>query len=204
MGGDFYDFVPLGDGRLGIVIADVSDKGMSAALFMALSRSIVRASVSHGSSTARSLERANRLICADAHDGMFVTLLYGIIDADGATFRYTNAGHTPPVVLTTDGLYTPGEHGQALGIDETSGLHEHSLSIGPGDVIVLYTDGVTDAINEADEQFGVQRLLDIVSGCRSLPPEAIIARVTEAVAQHAGAAPAFDDATIVVAKRVQD
>jgi serine phosphatase RsbU (regulator of sigma subunit) len=204
VGGDFYDFIPLGAGRLGLVIADVSDKGMSAALFMALARSIVRASVSRGGSPARGLDRANKLICADAHNGMFVTLVYGVIDPVAGTFSYANAGHTPPILLTTAGLVMLSSHGMALGISETLSLRDERLLVDPDGVVVMYTDGITEAVNAAGEQFGIQRLQGVVSDNRALAPAAIIAQVMQAVAAHAGVVPAFDDATIVVAKRVTE
>jgi phosphoserine phosphatase RsbU/P len=200
VGGDFYDFVPLSNHRLGIVIADVSDKGMPAALFMALSRTIIRASVTR-SGAARGLQRANRLICADARNGMFVTVLYGILDVDGLLV-YANAGHNPPLLVAADEALSLQGRGTALGILDRVDLQEHTVAAHSGDVLVLYTDGLTEATNDDDEQFGVDRLLDVVRENRQLTAAAVIEQVMKGIRAFAGARPITDDATILVAKRV--
>jgi len=142
--GDYYDFVPLGGGKLGLVIADVSDKGMPAALFMALTRSIVRASVSHASSPAAAIAHANRLICADASDGMFITLFYALLDPATGEFTYVNAGHNPPLLCGPNGRLTELTlTGMALGVLTDSQFEEHTARLDPDDFILLYTDGVT-------------------------------------------------------------
>jgi len=202
VGGDFYDFVPLGHDRLGLVIADVSGKGMAAALFMALARSIVRACVSRAGSVARSIERANKLICADARDGTFVTLFYGVLDARTHAFTYTNAGHNPPILASQRRTAALNGRGTALGIVAHPSLHEEQIRVETGDVLVLYTDGLTEAINERQEPFGAERLTQVIERCRLLTASGIIDAVRQEIAAFIGSQEAFDDATIVVARRV--
>lgn len=202
VGGDFYDFVPLGQDRLGIVIADVSGKGLPAALFMMLSRSIVRACATRGGRPASTLTRANRLICADAHDGMFVTLFYAELDAHSGALTSANAGHNPPLLASANGVAVVEGHGRALGIQMPWAAPEQRRSLRCGDVLVLYTDGVTEAINDRQEQFGMARLQAVVQQYAALPSQQIAARIMQAVDDFAGNQPAFDDATLVIARRV--
>lgn len=202
VGGDFFDFIPLGHDRLGIVIADVSGKGLPAALFMMLSRTVVRACAARGSRPASALERANRLICADAHEGMFVTLFYAVLERHTGGLTFGNAGHNPPLLSSAAGTSPIEGHSRALGITTPWAAHEQRCTLSHGDVLVLYTDGVTEAINDHQEQFGVARLQDVVRCHRHLPAQGIAAQVMQAVTEFAGAEPAFDDATLVIAKRV--
>lgn len=219
VGGDFYDFWRLPmiadsqtgevsqaaagpEAALGFVVADVSDKGVPAALFMALARSLMRAAALDGSSPVVATERANRWITRDSQSGMFVTLFYGKLDVVSGSLCYTNAGHNPPLLLRSDGrvetLTTPGI---ALGVIENAPLHEKMTILEYGDLLVCYTDGVTEAINEAEEEYGVARLTDIVTRLRHLPAQAIIDSILADLLEHTGRLPAFDDVTLVLLKR---
>lgn len=202
VGGDFYDFIPLGRDRLGVVVADVSDKGMSAALFMALSRSILRASVTR-SGAARTLARANRLICADAREGMFVTVFYCLLDGSSDEVVYASAGHNPPLLVSLQGAQYLPMRGMALGIEPSAAFADRRMAVRPGEAVVMYTDGLTEATNEQGEQFGSDRLLEAVRGAADRPPAAIIEHVMQDITRFAGDQPVADDATIVVARRVQ-
>ncbi len=203
VGGDFHDFITLAGGRLAVVIADVSDKGLGAALFMALARTIVRASLTGEQSGARGLARANRLICADAHDGMFVTLFCGIIDVARQALVYANAGHNPALLLRAGGVVLPLHgKGMALGLVESPRFDECRIPLVVGDVVVMYTDGVTDAFNADDEQFGLDRLRAVLAENLALPAAAIVDKVNAAVSAFVGETPAFDDSTLIVAKYV--
>ena len=202
VGGDFYDFIPLGRGQMGLAIADVSDKGMSAALFMALSRSILRGSVTCGGNIGRALERANCLICADAHDGMFVTLLYAVLGRDAGDVRFCNAGHNAAILATGQGTTMLSEHGLALGINVKAPHSESRITLAAGDVLVLYTDGISEAMNEVGEQFGAGRLAATVAANRSLGAGQIIEQLNGAVSAFTGGRPPADDATVVVAKYI--
>ena len=201
--GDFYDFIVGEDGRLGLVIADVSDKGTPAALFMALSRSIVRASVHRAPSPAEGIAHANRLICADSTGGMFVTLFYGLLDPETGELTYVNAGHNPPL-LYRKGLEAPiplARTGMALGVLEDTPFEQMTLRLEPGDCLLLYTDGVTDAVSGTGQAYGLERLQGLIAERRSECAAAVVAALERALHDFIGAAAPFDDVTIVVIKR---
>jgi serine phosphatase RsbU (regulator of sigma subunit) len=184
------------------VIADVSDKGVPAALFMALARSLVRAAALDGSSPAAALTRANRWITRDTEAGMFVTVFYGVLESHTGRLRYCCAGHNPPLLFRADGgvipLQTPGI---ALGVLEEVALTEDDVSMSDGDVLVCYTDGVTEAINAAEEPFGVERLIETVAAVRTGSAAAILDAINDALGRHAEGA-LYDDVTLVIIKRV--
>jgi sigma-B regulation protein RsbU (phosphoserine phosphatase) len=214
--GDFYDFVPLVrspasvsehsegcPGCLGIVIADVADKGMPAALFMALTRSTVRASLTSAPSPQAGIEQANRLVCADAADGMFVTLFYAQLDPTSGDLVYVNSGHNPPLFYQA----ASGEiarlmpTGMALGIEEDAPFVARTIRLESGDFVLMYTDGFTEAIDAGMEQFGEGRLQAVVrENCQRAPAE-IVQALQKALEAFAGTLPPFDDRTIVVVKR---
>ena len=168
VGGDFYDFIPISTDKWGLTIADVSGKGVPAALFMALSRTLVRAAATGNPKVGDAIEKANDLICADSKSGMFVTLFYAILDAKKKSLRYVNAGHNPPLLKHTSGsTVLLKADGIALGVIDGITLEEADLQLESGDIVTLFTDGVTEAINEKEEQFGQQRLLAIIEENRS-------------------------------------
>ncbi len=197
--GDFYDYVPLGDGKFGIVIADVSDKGMPAALFMAATRSIVRASAVGEHDPGRALERANRLLSADAANGMFVTVFLAILDARAYRLTYANAGHNPPFLWRahTKRLERLHRHGMALGIEPSYAFDAHTLELHAGDVLVLYTDGVTDAVDAHDRSFGERRLIRLIQSNARAGAPAITRAIDRAVREFTGAHAPFDDVAAV-------
>ncbi len=208
VGGDFYDFLQLPNGHLGLVIADVADKGIPAALFMALSRTLVRVTAlasrtpGQARAPAQALERTNQLILSDARSDLFVTIFYAVVDPATGRMRYTSAGHNPPLLVRANGqvesLRCPGI---ALGVLEEIHLTDKETRLEPGDMLVLYTDGVTEAINADEEEFGLERLTDIVTAQRAAPAPEILQQVDEDVTVFvAGQAP-FDDVTLVVVKR---
>ena len=202
VGGDFYDFIPLGRHRLGVVLGDVSDKGMPAALFMTMTRSIVRGSVRPSGRLCSGMERANRLIASDARDGMFVTLFYAILDEAASSLVYTNAGHNPALLVSAAGTHLLEGRSMALGLDAHASMEQRSVNIEPGDVLVMYTDGLTEATNKQMEQFGLDRLTIVVECSRALPAAGIVTQVVKAVQGFTGTEAVHDDAAIVVAKRI--
>jgi serine phosphatase RsbU (regulator of sigma subunit)/signal transduction protein with GAF and PtsI domain len=204
VGGDFYDFLRLPNGNLGLVIADVADKGIPAALFMALSRTLVRVSALTDRGPAQALERTNELILSDARSDLFVTVFYAIIDPSTGQVRYSSAGHNPPLLVRADGqVETLRCRGIALGVLEEIQLREKETLLNPGDVLLLYTDGVTEAINAAEEEFDVQRLTEIATASRHESASEILANVDRAVTAFVAGQPQFDDLTMVVAKRLK-
>jgi sigma-B regulation protein RsbU (phosphoserine phosphatase) len=200
--GDFYDFIPLEGGRLGLVLADVSDKGMPAALFMALCRNTIRASVSRASSPADGIAHANRLICADAADGMFVTLFYAQLDPQTGEFSYVNAGHNPPLLCTEGGELTQlMPTGMALGVLPDFPFEQRTAHLKPGDFVLLYTDGVTDATGAPGRRFGMERLQRVVLDRQHAHAADLVAALEAAIGDFAGASAPFDDVAILVVKR---
>ena len=212
VGGDFYDFIPLPphlektgtvEGRLGLVIADVADKGVPAALFMALSRTLVRTMAIDGRPPAAAIARANDLILADARSGLFVTLFYTILQPNSGEIMYVNAGHMLPLLVrAADGTTTEFRTGgMALGVLPDIDLEERTARLDPGDTLILYTDGVIEASDAEREMFGKERLIDVVRGARTRSAEELAEAINEAIAAFVGGAPQFDDLTLLVAKR---
>jgi serine phosphatase RsbU (regulator of sigma subunit)/putative methionine-R-sulfoxide reductase with GAF domain len=201
--GDFYDFVSLSGGRLAITIADVSDKGMAAALFMALSRTILRTMAIGKPTPHETVERANDVILADARSEMFVTVFYAVLDPPSGQITYVNAGHNPPLLYRAarQELTTLKGHGMALGVTPNLTFEEHTIELARGDILLLYTDGVTDAINMQEEEFGAERLAALVMSNAHLNADALIDEIARALADFAGEGVRFDDVTMVVVKR---
>ncbi len=206
VGGDYYDFIQVMDERLGLVVADVTDKSLGAALFMAFARSIFRANMDHSANPASGIQRVNELICQESDEGLYVTLFYALIDTLNGAVTYVNAGHNPPVVVqnTQDGacrLTRLTNTGMALGIQPGVAYRQGSVTLGSGDFIVFYTDGVTEAINTSEEMFGMARLEALLqANCRENAAH-VIAALESTLAAYTGAEPASDDITIVVARR---
>jgi len=207
VGGDFYDFIRLrtkdGVERWGIVVADVSDKGVPAALFMALARTLLRSAAMNRTSPAATLSRLNELILADARSEQFVTMFYGVWEPSTGRFVYANGGHNPPIWVRANGEYQRLKvKGAALAVFEKVKYAEDELYFEPGDVLLLYSDGLTDAINAAQEDFGLERVINVATAARSLSASALMDTLTETVDWHVGDVEAFDDMTMVVVKRV--
>jgi serine phosphatase RsbU (regulator of sigma subunit)/DNA-binding NarL/FixJ family response regulator len=209
--GDFYDFIALPDGRLGILIADVANKGMGAALYMALCRTLIRTyAAEHPTRPDLVLSATNRRLLMDARAGLFVTAFYGVIDPDSGLLAYCNAGHNPPLLLGARDVSPVRElqrTGMALGAVEDQAWQQSTVQIAPGDVLLLYTDGITEAQDPKGRFFGADRLLDSlqtslasrgadVSHAQSIR-DALLAEIHAFV----GAAPQFDDITLVVMAR---
>ncbi len=202
--GDYYDFIPVGPDSLGLVIADVTDKGAPAALFMVFSNSIVRASVHPSISPADSIANANRLICSKSPNAMFVSLVYLLINTQTGQAAYVNAGHNPPLYYHAgeDRLERLSRTGMVLGIEPETGFTQRSLDLQHGDLILLYTDGLTDAINAQQQDFGMDLLEVIVWENRHLSAEEIINRLQDALIKHSGDITPFDDVTLLLVKRL--
>jgi serine phosphatase RsbU (regulator of sigma subunit) len=197
--GDFYDLLPLGD-ALGVVVADVADKGMPAALFMAVTRSLLRAAAAGGRSPAQTVADTNRMAALDAADGMFVTLWYGVLQPDGEV-RYVNAGHNPPILLRADGrVERLVRTGILVGWDADAPYLEGTVALAPGDVLVAFTDGVTEARDPVGNEFGESRLLEIVTAHRHADAQGVLDAVRSALDAFVAEAPTHDDCTLVVAR----
>ncbi|MDX1413229.1 MAG: GAF domain-containing SpoIIE family protein phosphatase [Candidatus Promineifilaceae bacterium] len=203
LSGDYYDFIPLEDGCLGLVTGDVADKGMPSALFMVFTRSAVRSSAASFVSPAAAIVQANKLIAQESQDGLFVTLVYGCLDPESGQLIYVNAGHNPALLFDrSQGVVRELRHtGIPLGILAESPYREKEVYLQPGDFLIFYTDGVTDALNEHDEEFGVERLLAVIQKNHEAEAEEIATSIESAVLEFAGKRPLFDDLTLLIAKR---
>ncbi|MGB8212677.1 MAG: GAF domain-containing protein [Anaerolineales bacterium] len=204
VGGDFYDVIELLGGRLGLLIADVSDKGMPAALFMALTRTLMRAVVYDTASPAETLRRVNALLIPDNRQSMFVTAVYGILTLDSGEFTYANAGHNPPVWMSRAGrrLETLPRTGAALGIIEDFKMEERTISLGLDDLLLLYTDGLTEAFSPEDETYGEERLQQVLQSSVTASAHGVLDALEASVNQFMGSLPAADDLTMLALKRI--
>lgn len=202
VGGDFYDFILGSKGNIGLVIADVAGKGIPAALFMALSKTIVRTDALTHEDVVEVLKDSNEIIASEASSGMFVTLFLGILNQNTGNMVYANAGHHPPLILRFkdkrfDALRVMGI---ALGIMEGSKYTQGQTILEGGDLLVMYTDGIVEAVNPQGEYFGLERLKSIISGSSDLPPEAILKKIVDGVFSFSGSQPQSDDITALVVK----
>jgi serine phosphatase RsbU (regulator of sigma subunit) len=199
-GGDFYDFYEFSDGRLGIVIADVSGKGMPAALLMANARSTWRAQARNGRGPAETLARVNRALCQDIHTDDFVTLLYAILDPETRQLGLSSAGHPLPL-LHNDGTVQEIEiYGLPLGLKSDATYQEVRCTLSPGDTLLFYTDGVTESLNLSRELFGLERLIKLVQERDKCVAAPLVQRVLATARAYSGRAGQADDATVVVLK----
>lgn len=208
VGGDMYDLIALSNGggetRQGITIADVADKGMPAALFMALTRATLRASITAPNCPGDCVAHANRLLCEDAADGMFVTLCHAQLASGTGELVYVNAGQNLPLWYQNerDELREFELTGIALGISPTACFGERTIQLMRGDFVLFYTDGVTDATNAEVREFGKGRLKQVLLEQRNASAEGIVHALRDALSEFVGSTPQFDDITAVLVKRV--
>ena len=198
------------------MIADVADKGMPAALFMTLIRTLVRATVQEIDSPGKVLERVNEVLVPDARQGMFVTIIYAVLDLESGELVYANAGHNPPLLIraATAGMESLERSGMALGVLEGNPVKERKLILNPQDLIVFYTDGLTEAFSSDGEMYGYQHLREVVqaagkaaaerglSGTGQYTARDILEAIVDSVNSFVGLAPASDDLTLLVLKRL--
>lgn len=204
VGGDFCDFMALSADRLGLLIADVSGKGIPAALYMMFARTLLRAVALGGREPAAMLMRANELIVADSTSDYFITVYYGILDARQHRLICASAGHNlalyAPVGGGTRAVMT---RGIPLGVVPQADIEQATLALAPGDVVLFYTDGVSEAPNAANEEFGSERLAALVAAHRAEPADAIAQAIVTAVRDFAGDLAQHDDFTLIVLKRAE-
>jgi len=202
VGGDFYDYFRIDDDRIGVVIADVSGKGVPASLFMMITRTLLKAAGLSGDGPGACLARVNDLLEAENDQSMFVTVFYGVIDLASRTMVYANGGHNPPMVLQVDGTVRSVEPtgDPILAVVPGAGFREASTELQPGDALLLYTDGLTEAFSAAGEEFGDQRLVDALAAARGGDAAAVADRCLSAVDEFAIGAAQSDDMTCLVAR----
>jgi sigma-B regulation protein RsbU (phosphoserine phosphatase) len=201
--GDFFDYVSFRDGSLGIVIGDVTDKGMPAALFMASARSVVRACVAAAYEPALAVEQANDTLADEAPNGMFVTLLLAQLNHHHGGVRIVNAGNNRPILFRSSvgELTEIGAPGLPLGIESGTHYQTAEALLVPGDFLVLHTDGLTDVTDARRELFGMERVRAVLQDCSQAAAGEVRERLRLAVASFIGAVPPYDDVTFLIARR---
>lgn len=205
VGGDFYDFFQIDADRIGFVIADVSGKGIPAALFMAVSRTLIRSTGLRGIPSNECISYANRLLCNESLDAMFVTVFYGIYTISTGVIDYTNAGHNPPYLLRRNNVVEalPLSQNFIVGVFDDFVYTNSTLTLEPGDALILYTDGVTEAFNEGKQQFGEKGLEKTLKSVPGADSKEIIEAIKEDVTDFSGNEPQSDDITILSLKRLK-
>jgi sigma-B regulation protein RsbU (phosphoserine phosphatase) len=200
VGGDFYDYFWLDENRLGVVIGDVSGKGVPAALLMAVTRSLLRAGALRDDEPGPCLEEVNRLLLRDTAAERFVTLFYAVFDGERGELSFANAGHNAPFLLRTSGVVEELSGAQlVLGVMPGARYSTRSVALRPGDQLFLYTDGVSEALNPEREQFSQERLKHLLAEATGDSPQGLIDRVVHAVRGFVDGAPQSDDITILAA-----
>ena len=206
VGGDFFDVIQLNDGRIGLAVADVSDKGVPAALFMMSSRTLLKGAAIGLAFPGEVLREVNDLLLEDNEGSMFVTVLYAVYDPSNRNLTYANGGHNSPLVVHADGVSAllPLTDGIALGIVPGLPYQQNTVTLSPGDTVIFYTDGVTEAMNGEEEQFGLDPLSEFFQANPPQDPEQATAAVFEAVNSFAGDTPQSDDITCLVLQCRED
>ena len=205
VGGDFYDYIKISDTKYALVIADVSGKGLGAGFFMTMTRSILRVYFSEMDDPAKILEASNKHIYKDSNNGMFVTCFLVVIDTENKTLTYSNAGHLTQYLLkkydisTLDSILEMHTHGKPLGFIEDASYQNKQISYSNGDTIILYTDGITETFNKSEEEYGEERLKNILKNDYDDAKELVDDIVNETVSFR-GKTPQFDDITLLVAR----
>ena len=198
VGGDFYDYFFLPDGRLAFVIADVSDKGLAASLYMTVTRTLIRATAMERTSSAETLERVNDLLLVNSQNGLFVTTFYGILSLEDGELEFTIAGHNPPMLMRygTDDVTKFNRGGTALGALPDIKLTKRKQILNPGDCLVLYTDGVTEAFNGHNQMYGEDRFLKLLQRHIGKPATQVIQAIESDLSDFRDNANLSDDTTI--------
>lgn len=208
VGGDFFDFIDLPEqeagSKVGVVIADVADKGIPAALFMALCITLLRSVATTLSSPAMVLSRLNELLFSQTRPDMFVSVFYAVLDIDSDTLTFANGGHNPPIHLDRNGNWVLlKDHGMVLGVSEQADYRDHTIQLQPDERLVLYTDGVTEATARSGELFGLERLAVTVKEGQSKPSQQLAQKVNQAVIDFCAGDPS-DDLTTVILRRTRE
>jgi len=204
VGGDYYDFFVYPDGRVAIVVADVAGKGVSAAMLMSSLQARVQVLTEDALDLATMVTRLNRVVSMNCPENRFITFFVAVVDPKGGELIYCNAGHNPPILVRANGSVETLEGGGViLGILPKATYVEHKTRLDPGDVVVLFSDGVTEAVKpDLDEEFGETRLAEVIRKNTSIPASDLIDVINNAVSEWSGGAPAADDVTLVIARRL--
>ncbi len=202
VGGDFYDVIELGNGKLGVAIGDVSGHGVPAALYMSLTATLLRAEAMRSESPREVLQAVNRQLLATSDSGLFITVIYGILDSSSRSFQYARAGHPTPILVSLGraAVQLGAELGQFLGFHDELALDEVALSLPPESTMLIHTDGITEAVNANGNFFGDDGLLAALGMGDSRPPDQICREIWEAVRSFQGTVPRDDDITLLAVR----
>jgi len=202
VGGDYYDFINIDDKHFAFCLGDVTGKGMSAAMLMANIQATLRAQILNGFSCTDSLVNSNNLLCATTEPTKFVTLFLGTLDTESNEICYTNAGHDPPLHFTEGKLNKLSKGGILLGAFPDSQYEQDKPTMRNGDLLVLFSDGITEAMNEENQEFSEEKLLEVINNNKDAKPELLIDKIISEVEKHSGLTPQSDDMTLMIIKRV--
>ncbi|HJS29127.1 MAG TPA: SpoIIE family protein phosphatase [Anaerolineales bacterium] len=199
IGGDFYDFIDIGKGKIAIAVGDVSDHGVPAALFMAMTVTMIRAEARRAESPADVLRCVNRQLLKTNEMGMFVTILYGVLDCESRQLNYVRAGHEPPLVINSgrEDVLLPRKDGMLLGVFDEPAIDEQQVTLEPGGTLVMYTDGIYEAINPLEVMFGLERVREVARMESKAPAQALCQLLYDEVLSYQDPLPQQDDITIV-------
>lgn len=205
VGGDFFDFIPLEKGKCAVVVGDVTDKGVPAAIFMALTRSLIRAKVTASSTPAQVLQRVNRLLIQIQEGSMFATVLFAICDTNSRNISFGRAGHELPLIYypTGERVNLSPASGQPIGLFDKPIIDEQSIPFPPGSTMIMYTDGATDAMNEDGELFGSKRLIDTIHRDILSIPQSICDHLFNRIQEFQGNQSQSDDITLVAIRATE-
>jgi sigma-B regulation protein RsbU (phosphoserine phosphatase) len=202
VGGDYYGFFPYPDGRAALALGDVSGKGMPAALMVMGLQARLQVLAEDPHDLSSLVTRLNKITCANCPSNRFITFFIALANPATGDFAFANAGHNPPIIVRASGEIEMLEGGgPVLGILPVAKYAEQNARLGKGDLLVIYSDGITEATDLAEDEYGEERLTEVVRQRRAENAEAIVNAVTESVNRFAGGAPQADDITLIVAKR---
>lgn len=204
VGGDYFDFISMNEGRLACCLGDVSGKGLPAALLMANLQATIRGLALMQMPAHECLRHANKLLYNSTDKCNFVTLFYGVLDFRRHRLQYASAGHNPPLLFSPHRAPQPLTcRGLVLGIQDEVVYTEDAMALSPGDLLLIYSDGITEAMNALQEEFGEDRLIETVMKHREEPARELIEKIMLAVKQHAGSTPQSDDMTLTALRRME-
>jgi sigma-B regulation protein RsbU (phosphoserine phosphatase) len=201
VGGDFYDFFFVNEDTLAVIVADVSGKGVPAALFMVIAKTLIKSNAQSGKSPREVFEKVNNILCEGNDTEMFVTAFMGYLDVKTGKFSYVNAGHNPPILRSNGScVLIDVKPGFVLAGLENISFKEGEIALHCGDEIFLYTDGITEAVNGENAMFGKSRLLRAAGSCMGLPPHEFAASIMQEIDNFAAGAEQADDITMLLLK----
>ncbi|HCV42920.1 MAG TPA: hypothetical protein DGH68_05515, partial [Bacteroidetes bacterium] len=202
VGGDYFDFIQIDEHRLAFCLGDVSGKGLPASLLMSNVQATLRSHALMGLTAQECTSRSNRLLFQSTSAEKFVTLFYGILDLRDHTLLYANAGHEHPIIVSAKrAVLRLSTGGIMLGMLEEFPFQNDTVALNPGDIMVVFSDGVTEAMNADQAQFGDERLQEVIMSHEDESASVLIESIVDAIRSHAGATPQMDDITLMVVKR---